>query len=390
VQSVGFRPFVRRLATELDLSGAVRDDGGTVVIDAVGDPDDLAEFLLRLRQDAPPTATVAEIVERGPTRRVDRPAGEFAILPSAGAAAVFAEIPPDAAICDACLTELFTPDDRRYRYPFINCADCGPRATVIDGLPYDRSRTSMAEFPLCTACAAEYQDPSNRRFHAESVGCPVCGPALVWRSPSALPDISEAVGGAALTFALARLRAGGIVAVKGLGGYQLVCDASDEDGVRRLRAAKQRPHEAFAVMASEMADIRAVACVTSFEERLLTSTARPIVLLRRWPGHHPHIAEAVAPAAPRLGLFLPATPLHHLLLRGVGRPLVVTSGSLADAATLTDDAEALERLGPLCDGILAHDRPIRARHDDSIARTVLGRPALVRRARVAAARTTDR
>ena len=381
VQGVGFRPFVHRLATSLELSGSVRNDGGTVVIDAAGDPDDLAEFLLRLRRDAPPLAVVAEVVEGAPPLRLSAPQEGFTILPSAVAAPAFAEIPPDAAICDACLRELSTPEDRRHRYPFINCTDCGPRATIIDDLPYDRPSTSMAGFPLCPDCAAEYREPSNRRFHAEPVACPVCGPELSWCSSPSAPDETEAVGEAALGFALARLRSGGIVAVKGLGGYQLVCGAGDEDAVRRLREGKQRPHKPFAVMAADMMDIRSIACVTSAEERLLRSTARPIVLLRPWPGRHPHIAEGVAPVAPRIGLFLPTTPLHHLLLRGVGRPLVVTSGNISDAPILIDDDEALARLSPICDGVLRHDRPIRARYDDSVARTVRGRPSLIRRAR---------
>ncbi|NUR62656.1 MAG: carbamoyltransferase HypF [Catenulispora sp.] len=383
VQGVGFRPFTHRLATELGLSGSVRNVDGAVEIDAAGNPADLDRFRTRLAAEAPPLAFITSITERelsSPGPLEDDPA--FVILSSAKEhRADFAEIPPDAAICDACLAELFDPADRRHRYPFINCTDCGPRATIIDDLPYDRSRTSMAGFPLCPECAAEYFDSSNRRFHAEPVACPVCGPELSWWSSPEDPDWAEAAGDAALAFAVARLETGGIVAIKGLGGYQLVCDATDQDAVARLRAGKHRPDKPFAVMARDLAAIKALTCVTSAEERLLTSAARPIVLVRPWPEGNPRLAPGIAPNAPRLGLFLPTTALHHLLLRGIDRPLVVTSGNLADAPIVIDDDAAREVLGPVCDGILAHNRPIRARYDDSVARVVADRTQLIRRAR---------
>jgi hydrogenase maturation protein HypF len=382
VQGVGFRPFAHRLATELGLSGSVRNIDGTVEIDAAGDPADLDAFRTRLVAEAPPLAAITGIVEHelSSPGALDDPA--FVILSSAPEhTGESAEIPPDAGICDACLAELFDPADRRYRYPFINCTDCGPRATIIDDLPYDRSRTSMAGFPLCPECAAEYFDSSDRRFHAEPVACPVCGPELSWRSSAEDPDWAEAAGEAALELALQHLETGGIVAIKGLGGYQLVGDATDEDTVARLRAGKHRPDKPFAVMARDLAAVKALACVTSSEERLLTSAARPIVLVRPWPEGNPRLAPGVAPNAPRLGLFLPTTGLHHLLLRGIDRPLVVTSGNIADAPIVVDDAAARETLGPVCDGILAHNRSIRARYDDSVARVVAGRPQVVRRAR---------
>ena len=382
VQGVGFRPFAHRLATELGLSGSVRNIDGTVEIDAAGDPADLDAFRARLTAEAPPLASITAVVERELTSPgpLDDPA--FVILSSSGEhPAAFAEIPPDAGICDACLAELFDPADRRYRYPFINCTDCGPRATIIDDLPYDRSRTSMAGFPLCPECAAEYFDPADRRFHAEPVACPVCGPELSWWSSPAVPDSAEAVGDSALAFALRQLDAGGIVAIKGLGGYQLVCDATDEEAVARLRTGKHRPDKPFAIMARDMAAVKALACVTGSEERLLTSAARPIVLVRPWPEGSPRLAPGVAPNAPRLGLFLPTTGLHNLLLRGVDRPLVGTSGNVADAPIVVDDDAARDALGPVCDGILAHNRPIRARYDDSVARVAAGRPQVIRRAR---------
>jgi hydrogenase maturation protein HypF len=388
VQGVGFRPFVHRLATALDLVGSVRNDGGTVVIAAAGDPAKLDEFLIRLRGDAPPLAAVTEIVEQRADADWAVPDTGFTIeasRPGPGAAdrgqAEFAEIPPDAAVCDACLTELFDPDDRRHHYPFVNCTNCGPRATIIDDLPYDRARTSMASFPLCTECAAEYHEPTNRRFHAEPVACPVCGPTLSWHAISAPTAEGEAVGASALALAVDRLDRGGIIAVKGLGGYQLVCDATDEAAVQRLRQGKRRPRKPFAVMVADLAAVRALACVTSVEERLLASVARPVVLVRPWPEGSPRLADGVAPDVPRLGLFLPTTPLHHLLLRAAGKPLIVTSGNVAGAPIVIDDSEAVERLGLVCEGLLRHDRPIRARYDDSVTRVVAGRAMVVRRAR---------
>ncbi len=382
VQGVGFRPFVHRLATELGLSGSVRNRAGVVEIDAAGGPEALREFRTRLWAEAPPLAAITGIVE-GECAPV--PAGTgFSILASSDdhdRAPEFAEIPADAALCDACRAEVLDPADRRHRYPFTNCTDCGPRATIIDDLPYDRARTSMAGFPLCSRCRAEYLDPADRRFHAEPVACPTCGPQLTWQTVSAAPDDVEAVGAGALEIALRQLGAGGVIAVKGLGGYQLLCDATHAGAVARLRAIKRRPHKPFAVMVEDLAAVRALARVTPAEENLLSGPARPIVLLLPRPAGTRRLTPGVAPNAPRLGLFLPTTPLHLLLLRGAGRPLVVTSGNIADAPIIIDDGRALDRLGPRCDGVLAHDRPIRARFDDSVARVVHDRPTVIRRAR---------
>ncbi|MFJ8441264.1 carbamoyltransferase HypF [Kitasatospora griseola] len=370
VQGVGFRPFAHRLACSLGLTGWVRNEDGHVVSLVAGPAGALAEYTVGLERDAPPQARVVSVRSR-PARPDEQACSTFTVLPSTTAATGQPrDVPVDAATCADCVRELFDPADRRYRYPFLNCAACGPRATVIDDLPYDRSRTAMRGFPLCAACAAEYADPADRRFHAEPVACPDCGPRLAWGSLT---------GQAALSAAKAVLLSGGIVAVKGLGGYQLVCDAADERAVRRLRAGKHRPAKPFAVMVRDLAAVRRLARTAPAETDLLTSPARPIVLLAARPD--PGLASAVHPGTDRIGVFLPCTPLHHLLLHDLGRPLVVTSGNRSDEPIAVDDAEARRTLGPIADGFLTHDRPIRARYDDSVAHAPLGVPALLRRAR---------
>ncbi|WP_432825971.1 carbamoyltransferase HypF [Dactylosporangium sp. CA-092794] len=375
VQGVGFRPFVYRLGRDLGLDGWVRNEGGLVLLEAAGPAGAMRRLAARLRTDAPPQARVSE-VRVDPVSGVAPAAGSgFRVDPSTargpGAAGRPGWVPPDLATCDACLAELFDPQDRRYRYPFVNCTDCGPRATIVDALPYDRAGTTMRAFAMCPACTAEYAEPADRRFHAEPIACPACGPALTWggrpRGERALSAGEELVG------------RGGILALKGLGGYQLVCDATSEPAVARLRARKRRPAKPFAVMVADLPAARSIAVVDAAEADLLTSVARPIVLLRPRPGHP--LAAAVAPGAARIGVFLPAAPLHHLLLADLARPLVVTSGNLADEPIAIGDAEARARLGGVADGFLGHDRAIRARYDDSVARVVAGRPSLLRRAR---------
>jgi hydrogenase maturation protein HypF len=385
---------VWRLANELGLDGSVLNKAGRVEISVAGPAAAVEEFARRLRTDAPPRARVEEVAVREAELAFEVGSG-FAIDESEAEAATERLFPPDIATCDDCLRELFDPADRRYRYPFTNCTNCGPRATIIDELPYDRARTSMRVFPLCAACEAEYRDPSNRRFHAEPVACPDCGPALTYRRPG-----EAAAGGrgeAALEAAVADLRAGRIVAVKGLGGYHLACDAADAAAVARLRDRKQRWARPFAVMVRDVEAARALAVISAEEEALLTSPARPIVLLERRGGEGavagavPTLADGVAgleddPARAaalnrRIGLFLPYTPLHHLLLEGVGRPIVLTSGNLSDEPLATDDAEALERLSGIADSFLSHDREIRARYDDSVTRVVGGRESIIRRGR---------
>jgi hydrogenase maturation protein HypF len=384
---VGFRPFVWRLAAELGLDGTVVNRAGLVVIEVAGPAEAVEVFAGRIRTDAPPRARVEDVVVRPSGRDIARGAG-FTIEESDAGAVASADrlFPPDLATCDACLAELFDPADRRHRYPFINCTDCGPRATIIDELPYDRSRTSMRAFPLCAACDGEYRDPANRRFHAEPVACPDCGPQLNYRRPG---DAAPAAHrGAALEAAIADLGAGRIVAVKGLGGYHLACDATNAAAVARLRDRKHRWAKPFAVMVRDLAAARGVAAMTAAEEALLTSPARPIVLVARRSSSET-LADGVVSAEPgraaalnrRVGLFLPYTPLHHLLLDGLARPIVLTSGNLSDEPLATDDAEARERLSGIADSFLAHDREIRARYDDSITRVVDGRESLIRRAR---------
>ncbi len=380
VQGVGFRPFVWRLATELGLAGRVRNAAGRVEIEAAGPPAALDAFARRLRTDAPPRARV----ERVTVAPLDPPLGAvlsvpFSIDESVSAASADRLFPPDIATCDDCLRELADPADRRFRYPFTNCTNCGPRATIIEELPYDREQTTMRVFPLCEACEAEYRDPADRRFHAEPVACPACGPRLAWRPAGAPAPISTAED--ALAAAVSALLDGAVIAVKGLGGYHLACDATDDIAVRRLRDRKRRWAKPFAVMVRDLAAARAMCRVGALERRLLEGPARPIVLLEARRDGAPALAPSVATGNRRLGVFLPYTPLHHLLLEAVGRPLVLTSGNLTDEPLATDDDDALVRLGGLADGFLAHDREIRARYDDSVTRVVARRESVVRRAR---------
>ncbi|MBO3752746.1 carbamoyltransferase HypF [Streptosporangiaceae bacterium NEAU-GS5] len=360
VQGVGFRPFVYRLATELGLAGSVRNAGGHVEIVVAGPAPALDEFARRLRDQAPPHAVVERLTVEA---AAGRPAPGFVVLDSSAGTAANG-IPPDLATCPACLNELFDPADRRHRYPFVNCTACGPRATIVDGLPYDRERTSMRAFPMCDDCAREYADPADRRFHAEPIACPACGPRLSWHRGPAL-----ARGSVALYMAEWALRFGGVIAIKGLGGYQLVCDATCEAAVARIRRVKARPAKPVAIMVPDLATAHRLAWLTRQDERDLLSAAAPIVLAEA-----PH---STSPDFPDVGLFLPYTPLHHLLLADLRRPLVVTSANRADEPMVIDDETALRELEPLVDGVLAHDRPIVARHDDSVVKA--GR--LVRRAR---------
>jgi hydrogenase maturation protein HypF len=380
VQGVGFRPFVWRLATELGLAGRVRNAAGRVEIEAAGSRGALDGFARRLRSDAPPRARVDRVTAEplAATALAGLPT-PFEIDESVSAAASERQFPPDIATCDDCLRELADPADRRYRYPFTNCTNCGPRATIIEELPYDRAQTTMRAFPLCPACAAEYADPADRRFHAEPVACPACGPRLAYRATAAAAPTAHEE--AALAAAGADIRAGRIVAIKGLGGYHLACDATAEAAVLRLRDRKRRWAKPFAVMVADGPAAERLALVGATERSLLTGPARPIVLLvARQPGV-PRLAPSVAAGNRRLGIFLPYTPLHHLLVGAVGRPIVLTSGNLTDEPLATDDADAAERLAGLADAFLVHDREIRARYDDSVTRVVAGRESIVRRAR---------
>ncbi|HSK51663.1 MAG TPA: carbamoyltransferase HypF, partial [Clostridia bacterium] len=377
VQGVGFRPFVWRLATGLGLAGRVRNAAGRVEIEAAGPADALDAFVARLASDAPPRARVERVAVTS-LEAIDLPR-PFVIDESVVATTADRLFPPDIATCDDCLRELFDPADRRYRYPFTNCTNCGPRATIIDELPYDRAQTTMRAFPLCDACASEYHDPANRRFHAEPVACAACGPRLAWRPTSAPAPIAGTED--ALAAAAASIARGAVVAVKGLGGYHLACDATNEVAVQRLRDRKRRWAKPFAVMVADGAAAARLCRVSAAERELLEGPARPIVLLVGRRRGTPLLAPSVAAGNRRLGVFLPYTPIHHLLLAAVGRPIVLTSGNLTDEPLATDDADARQRLAGLADGFLTHDREIRARYDDSVTAVMAGRETIVRRAR---------
>lgn len=375
VQGVGFRPFVYRTAAALGLDGWVANVNGHVEGEIAGSARAIQEFAARLRTDAPALARVRRVRLTGGERQSPYVTG-FQVRQSAPGESDEAprEIPPDAAICDACLSELHDLHDRRYRYPFINCTDCGPRSTIIEGLPYDRIRTTMRRFPLCAACTAEYADPGDRRFHAEPVACPVCGPRLAWE---------ELRGEEALRAAVKTIDGGGIVALKGLGGYQLVCDARDPAVVAELRRRKCRPAKPFAVMVGNIQAAARLAQIGAAERRALTSPERPVVLLgsRRWRGRAAPLAPEVHPGLTRVGLFLPTTGLHHLLLDELDRPLLVTSGNLSDEPIAIEDQEAQGALATVADGFLTHDRPIRSRYDDSVVQFTGRTRITVRRAR---------
>lgn len=373
VQGVGFRPFVHRLAAEHALHGWVRNDERGVLLEVEGDPDALERFLARLAAEAPPLA-VLERVRHEPLR----PTGEigFRIEPSSAAATSAALVSADVAPCEACLAELMDPADRRHRYPFINCTDCGPRFTIVRGVPYDRSRTTMAAFRMCGSCRAEYEDPRSRRFHAQPNACPECGPAmrLLDARGAAIPS-RDPVAAAAEA-----LLAGRIVAVKGLGGYHLACRADHERVVGELRRRKAREDKPFALMTRGADALRELVVLGERELELLSSRERPILLAPRADGAP--IAPSVAPGVRDLGVMLPSTPLHELLLADTGVALVMTSGNVGEEPIAFEDADALARLGSLCDLMLVHDRPIHIRADDSVLRS-LGRrpPLLLRRAR---------
>jgi hydrogenase maturation protein HypF len=371
VQGVGFRPFVYGLAARQALAGFVCNDARGVTIEVEGDPAALDAFQRALAQ--PPALAVVERITWQPVV----PKGEtvFTIVHSRGDAERRVLVSPDTATCADCLRELFTPADRRFRYPFINCTNCGPRFTIVTDVPYDRERTTMAPFRLCTECQREYEDPADRRFHAQPNACPRCGPTL------RLVAGGEPVctGGKAITAAARLLRQGAIVAVKGLGGYHLACNALDDAAVGQLRRRKHREDKPFALMVPDLAMAQRLCLVSPTEAALLQSRRRPIVLLRR---RIPSlVSREVAPGHRDLGIMLPYTPLHHLLLDAVQLPLVMTSGNVSDEPIAYQDADAFARLHAIADAFLVHDRAIHTRCDDSVARVVRGRELLIRRAR---------
>ncbi len=373
VQGVGFRPFVHGVATRLALRGFVANHGGLVAVEVEGDPSALAEFERELIAGAPPLARIHSIATRQLQIRGDT---HFQIADSGAAAGSAVLVPPDAATCDACLDELGDPSDRRYRYPFINCTACGPRLTIITGSPYDRAQTTMARFEMCANCRTEYESPGNRRFHAEPIACPACGPSL-----QAIDADGRGVDDP-IAAAAAALSAGQIVAIKGLGGFHLACDAGNSEAIAALRSRKHRDDKPFAVMVTDGADADRLCELSEEEAALLGSSARPIVLLKQRAHAAAVIASAVAPEHTRLGVMLPYTPLHHLLMRAVGgRPLVMTSGNRSDEPIAVDNAEAIARLRGIADLWLLHDREIRVRCEDSVVRRAGGRPIVIRRSR---------
>jgi hydrogenase maturation protein HypF len=421
VQGVGFRPFVYSLATRLGLRGIVGNDVDGVFAEVEGDPAAVREFLRAVERDAPPLARVERV-----TAAPLAPAGtaSFQIVASEPAGRRRALIAADTATCADCLRELADPGDPRFRYPFINCTNCGPRFTIVRGVPYDRPLTTMSAFPMCERCAAEYHDPASRRFHAQPVCCPDCGPRLTLLGnagqplpgqplpgpplpglplpglplpgPSApgsapgavtsgaMPWDAGPAASAVLDAAAALLRGGAVVAVKGLGGYHLAADAAREEAVAALRARKRREDKPFAVMAADLPAARRLCQVSDAEAALLTSPARPIVLLARRPDAR--VAVSAAPGNRQLGVMLPYTPLHHLLLEASAGPLVLTSGNVSDEPIAYRDDDAIDRLAGIADAFLVHDRAIHVRTDDSVARAFgaggsAGRPMLMRRSR---------
>lgn len=374
VQGVGFRPWVFRLARELGLTGSVHNHTTGVTIEVFGPSEELDAFLARLRPEAPPASVIAS-VEAEPLVAEHAPR-EFVITPSDVGAERQLSVPPDLATCADCLGELAEPNDRRHAYAFTNCTNCGPRFTIVRDVPYDRPSTTMAPFVLCPDCRREYEDPADRRFHAEPNACPRCGPRL---------SLLDAAGGRLedgdpLVRAADRLLRGEIVAVKGIGGFHLACDATSPEAVRRLRERKHREEKPLALMVRDLEAARRLCHVDDEEARLLAGVERPIVLLRRVEGAAV-APEVVVDASPLLGLFLPYSPLHHLLLAAVGHPLVMTSGNLSDEPLAYRNDEAVERLAGIADAFLVHDRGIETPVDDSVARVIDGQPVVLRRAR---------
>jgi hydrogenase maturation protein HypF len=371
VQGVGFRPFVYSLATRLGLAGWVGNDVDGVFAEVEGSADSVRKFLVLVEREAPPLARVERVTAQA---MAPNGAGGFSIAPSDPSGRRRALVAADSATCADCLTELADLGDRRFGYPFINCTNCGPRFTIVRDVPYDRPLTTMAGFAMCADCAAEYHDPADRRFHAQPVCCPACGPRL-----RLLDAAGDTLAGDALAGAVSALREGRVLAVKGLGGYHLAVDAASEDAAATLRARKHREDKPFALMAADLAAARELCEMDEVAAGLLASARRPVVLLPRRPGAP--VADAVAPGNRQLGIMLPYTPLHHLLLRDFARPIVLTSGNVSDEPIAYLDADALHRLGGIADAFLTHDRPIHIRTDDSVVRPLRGREMVLRRSR---------
>ena len=372
VQGVGFRPFVYQLAAKHSLKGWVCNTSEDVKIEVQGESEALERFLSELQDNAPPLARIESI---SVTYHPPEDYQTFEIRHSVAEEGKYQLVSPDIATCQACLREVFSPEDRRYHYPFTNCTDCGPRFTIIEDIPYDRPKTTMRSFKMCRECQAEYDAPLDRRFHAQPNACPKCGPRLeLLDARGNLVASSDAVAAASQL-----LRDGRIVAVKGLGGFLLACDATSEQAVALLRQRKRRPFKPLAIMVADMDEARRHCHISQQEERLLTSPQSPIVLMEWKP--ESTVCQAVAPILKYLGVMLPYTPLHHILLREAGLPLVMTSGNLSEEPIAKDNDEAIRRLSGIADYFLVHNRDIYARYDDSVTLVERGEVQLARRAR---------
>ncbi len=379
VQGVGFRPNVWRLAHRYGLRGWVANDGQGVSIHACGSSAAVDDFVRALSHEAPQLARI-DAIERTAAEVLQHD-GEFRIVASR-ISGVSTGVVPDAATCLECVREVFDPFARRYRYPFTNCTHCGPRLSIIDTIPYDRAATTMRAFAMCPQCRAEYDDPDDRRFHAQPIACHTCGPRPWLERADGAPIAIDALTSLdAIDAACTLLQRGNIVAIKGLGGFQLACDGGDETAVARLRRQKHRERKPFALMARDVTVIRRYCVVTEADEALLQSPAAPIVIMDPKPNGSERIATSVAPGIATLGFMLPSTPLHHLLLRRLERPIVLTSGNRSDEPQCIENTDARDRLGGIADYFLLHDRDIAHRVDDSVARVVLGAPRVLRRSR---------
>ncbi len=372
VQGVGFRPFVYQLATRHNLKGWVCNTSEDVKIEVEGGKEALERFVFDLKAEAPPLAHIESVsATRHPATGYER----FEIRGSIAKEGEYQLVSPDIATCQACQQELFNPSDRRYLYPFTNCTNCGPRFTIIEDIPYDRPRTTMRHFKMCPDCQREYDDPLDRRFHAQPNACPQCGPSLELVNSAGNPVPSKDIP----TTASQLLREGKILAIKGLGGFLLACDATNREAVELLRQRKRRPFKPLAIMVASLEEAKKHCYISPEEEKLLTSSQCPIVLLG-WKTQS-LVSPVVAPNLRYLGVMLPYTPLHHVLLRKTGLPLVMTSGNLSEEPIAKDNDEALRRLRGIADYFLLHNRDIYARYDDSVAIVEQGQPQLVRRAR---------
>jgi len=377
VQGVGFRPFIYRLATQLGLKGYVLNSIPGVMIEVEGNKEKLNQFLLKIEQEKPVNAVVYSLE----FSFLD-PIGyqNFTIKESKQLKESSPIILPDIAVCPDCIQEMYNVHDRRYLYPFINCTNCGPRFSIIESMPYDRPGTSMKIFEMCDDCRREYQDPANRRFHAQPIACPKCGPQVeLWDSGGKRVTIQYN----AIEEATRRIQEGQIIAIKGLGGYQLLVDARNDKAITNLRMRKHREEKPFALMLQSIDDIKRICIISNFEKRLLCSPESPIVLLRKRDSHSNSsaLSENIAPNNPYLGIMLPYTPIHYLLMNNLKIPIVTTSGNLSEEPIAINESEALEKLGGIADFFLVHNRPIVRHVDDSIVRVILGRELVLRRAR---------